>query len=287
MKKIIRLLTVLLLVNAFTAFSTPVNAQEDQSLAKVEEENQLVAAASGTLYPIAYYNEENELVGYMIDILREITQNMGVELVVKEMGADGMLTSLDNGQVDVVAEGFTITEDRQEKYLFSDPVVYSVGAIVVREEDDSGIESLEDFEGKKAAGAATTTFMQSAQELGAELVVYDNASAEQYYMDIVAGRTDFIPNDYYNIKNTISLYDDQYAIKMGDVFFNPSQDAFLFNKEAKSLVDRFNEELAKLRESGKLAEIATKYFDGDNPSEPLEEISGQKIEDLPVIDYAN
>lgn len=287
MKKIIRLLTVLLLVNAFTAFSTPVYAQEDQSLAKVEEENQLVAAASGTLYPIAYYNEENELVGYMIDILREITQNMGVELVIKEMGADGMLTSLDNGQVDVVAEGFTITEDRQEKYLFSDPVVYSVGAIVVREEDDSGIESLEDFEGKKAAGAATTTFMQSAQELGAELVVYDNASAEQYYMDIVAGRTDFIPNDYYNIKNTISLYDDQYAIKMGDVFFNPSQDAFLFNKEAKSLVDRFNEELAKLRESGKLAEIATKYFDGDNPSEPLEEINGQKIEDLPVIDYGN
>lgn len=287
MKKMIRLLTILLLVNTFTAFSTPVNAQEDQSLAKVEEANQLVAAASGTLYPIAYYNEDNELVGYMIDILREITENMGVELVVKEMGADGMLTSLDNGQVDVVAEGFTITDDRQEKYLFSDPVVYSVGAIVVREEDNSGIESLEDFEGKKAAGAATTTFMQSAQAFGAELVVYDNASAEQYYMDIVAGRTDFIPNDYYNIKNTIALYDDQYAIKMGDVFFNPSQDAFLFNKEAQSLVDRFNEELEKLRESGKLAEIATQYFDGDNPSEPLEEINGQKIEDVPVINYAN
>ncbi|EKB54572.1 transporter substrate-binding domain-containing protein [Facklamia hominis] len=285
MKKILTTLLVFLL--SLTSINTAIYAEDkqDDSLARVEETGKLVIAASGTLYPIAFYNEDNELVGYTLDILKEVTKNMGLELEVKEMGVDGMMTSLDNGQVDLIAEGFDMTPERQADYLFSTPLIYSLGTAVVRSEDNSGIESVEDFAGKKAGGAASTTYMRTAQKLGAEPVVYDNSSNEQYLMDLVAKRIDFIPNDYYTIKSAIAFYGDQYPIKMADIFYNPTQAGFMYHKGAEELVKKINEEIEKLRESGRLQEIAEQYFNGENPSEPFKEINGTPIEDIPVIEY--
>ena len=162
------------------------------------------------------------------------------------------------------------------------------GTAVVRASDNSGIESVEDFDGKKAGGAATSSYMLSAEKLGAELVVYDNASNEQYFIDLTAGRIDFIPNGYYTIQSAIAFYGDQYDIKMADtVLFNPSKGGFVFRKDAQALVDRINEEIEKLRESGRLQEIAEQYYMGENPSEPFEEFNGIPFDEIPVIDYQN
>lgn len=281
MKKIVSVFIALLLLTVFS----PLKAYaEDQSLTKVLDSKKLVVAVSGTLYPIAYYNEDNELVGYTVDILKEVADSMEIELEFKEMGVDGMLTSLESGQVDIVAEGFDITPERQEKFLFSEPIIYSLGTATVRSEDNSGIEKLEDFTGKKAAGGATTIYMQIAEKLGAIPVVYDNATNEQYFIDLTSNRTDFIPNDYYTIKSAITFYGEQYPITMANVFFNPSQAAFIYNKESGALVERIDQEIQVLRDNGKLKELAEIYYNGDNPSEPLEEINGIKLEEIPVIE---
>ena len=59
----------------------------------------------------------------------------------------------------------------------------------------------------------------------------------------------------------------------------------MYHKGAEELVKKINEEIEKLRESGRLQEIAEQYFNGENPSEPFKEINGTPIEDIPVIEY--
>lgn len=69
--------------------------------------------------------------------------------------------------------------------------------MIVRQSDDSGIKSLKDLKGKKAAGASTTSYMKVAKKFGAELVIYDNVTNDVYLEDVANGRTDVILNDYY------------------------------------------------------------------------------------------
>ena len=258
-------------------------AQDDDSLSRVEERGHLIAAISGTLYPSGYYNEDKELVGYNVDIIREVANRLDLDVEFMEMGVDGMLTSAKSGQVDLVVEGVQPTKERAADFLIGEPIKYSFTSIVVREEDNSGIESIEDFAGKKAAGGATTNYMQIASQLGAELVTYDNATNDQYFLDVANGRTDFIPNDYYLQKTSIDFFSDL-GVKLGNVFYNPSFSAFVYNSESHALQEAIDQVLLEMKEDGTLAEISATYFAGEDVSVEQEEINGIKVDDLPVIE---
>ncbi|XJS10153.1 transporter substrate-binding domain-containing protein [Aerococcaceae bacterium WGS1372] len=278
-----KFITTMMLVSLVFIPSFGVSAQEDDSLSRVEDRGHLIAAISGTLYPSGYYNEDNELVGYNVDIIREVADRLGLEVEFMEMGVDGMLTSAKSGQVDLVVEGVQPTKKRKEDFLIGEPIKYSFTSIVVREEDNSGIESIEDFAGKKAAGGATTNYMQIASQLGAELVTYDNATNDQYFLDVGSGRTDFIPNDYYLQKTSIDFFSDL-GVKLGNVFYNPSFSAFVYNSESHALQEAIDEVLLDMKEDGTLAKISATYFNGEDVSVQQEEINGIKIDDLPVIE---
>ncbi|MCW6663127.1 transporter substrate-binding domain-containing protein [Aerococcaceae bacterium NML190073] len=287
-KRIVSLIVALLLVSVLVKPLTHSMAA-DESWAKVEASGKLIVATSGTLYPNAFYKEveengkkEKKLVGYDIDILREVAKRLNLELEFKEMQVDGMLQSIETGQADILANGFDITPKREEKFLFSTPIKYSFGSTIVRQSDDSGIKSLDDFAGKKAGGGATTNFMKIAEAKGAEPVVYDNATNDVYLRDVENGRTDFIPHDYY-IQSAAVKYFSDIKVKVGDVFYNPNKSAFVYNKASVSLKEKIDEQLEVLRKEGFLKSVSESYF-GADASVEKDEINGIKISDLPVVE---
>lgn len=247
-------------------------------LEKIQEAGVLNVATSGTLFPSSYHDEEtNELTGYETEILRAIAERLGVEIEFSEMGYDGILTSVKNGTADVAA-GIDITEDRQEEFHFSDPTKYTVGGIVVRESDDSGIETLEDVAGKKAGGAATSIWSDMARELGAEIVPYDNATNDVYFRDIASGRIDIVMHDYFLSSTAVNKFSDL-GVKMSDVQYNPTTSGMIFSQEDTTLVDEANSILQELRDEGVLSELSKEFYDGQDISEPTE-----GFEDLPVVE---
>lgn len=258
------------------------NAEQATNENDLENMDSFKVAVSGTLYPGAYHDEEG-LTGYSVEIVRAVADELNLDVEFVELGVDGMLTAAKTGQVDMVAEGVSPNEDQAEDYLVSDPVKYSVASVVVREEDNSGIESLADFEGKKAAGGATTDYMQVAELLGAELVTYDNATNDQYFLDVQSGRTDFIPNDYYIQKISVGFFEDM-DVKVNNVFFNPGTSHFAFNKDQVELFEAFNETLAKFREDGTLTEISEEFYGGFDVSIERDEIEGIPVSEIPNLE---
>src|SRR5699024_4797299 len=119
-----------------------------------------------------------------------------------------MLPAVQSGRIDLAANDMTITESRLEEFNFSDPYKYSYTTMAVRTADNSGIESLEDLEGKKAGGGATTVYSQIAEHYGAEVVTYGNAPNEAYLSDVNNGRTDLVMNDYYLTKFGVAAFPD-------------------------------------------------------------------------------
>ncbi|MFP3490244.1 transporter substrate-binding domain-containing protein, partial [Staphylococcus sp. SIMBA_130] len=85
--------------------------------------------------------------GYEVEVVREMAKRLDLDVEFEEMGFDGMLTSINSGKVDLAANDITSTDERMEKFTFSEPVKYSYGTAIVRKDDLSGIQSLDDLEG--------------------------------------------------------------------------------------------------------------------------------------------
>lgn len=68
------------------------------------------------------------------------------------MGVDGMLTSVNSGQVDIANYSLEDENNNIKKFLRSEPYKYSFTSMAARESDNPGISSWEDLKGKKARG---------------------------------------------------------------------------------------------------------------------------------------
>ncbi|WP_412059643.1 transporter substrate-binding domain-containing protein [Metabacillus idriensis] len=233
----------------------------------IKEEGKLTVATSGTLYPTSYHDSEsNELTGYEVEVVREMAKRMDLEVEFSEMAFDGMLTSIQSGKVDIAANDIMINEERKEKFDFAAPYKYSFGTAMVRKDDLSGIKTMEDLKGKKAAGEATTTYMAIAREYGAEEVIYDNATNDQYLRDVSTGRTDVILNDYYLQRLAIEAFPDLNIAIHPDIKFNPNNQGIIMKKGNTELKKNIDATLKEMHEDGTISEISKKFFDGADVS---------------------
>nr|WP_251126914.1 transporter substrate-binding domain-containing protein [Exiguobacterium sp. s160] len=234
---------------------------------EIQEEGTLTVGTAGTLYPASFREEESDtLTGFDVELMKEIAKRLELEVEFKEMAFDNMLTSVQNGQIDVAANDISVTEDRKEKFAFSKPYKYTYGTAIVRKSDLSGIESLEDLKGKKAAGEATTVFMEVARQYGAEEVIYDNATNDQYLRDVSTGRTDVILNDYYLQTLALAFFPEFDITIHPDIAYNPQEVAFLMDNENDELQENIDRVLEEMLEDGTVKELSEQFYNGADVS---------------------
>lgn len=253
----------------------------------VKEAGVLKVATPGTLYPTSYHDDDGKLIGYEIDMLNEIAKRLDLKVEYEEIGVAEAFTAVDSGKVDISVNNFDTTPERLEKYNMSEPYKYSIGGMIVREDGSSGIEAadLSDWKGKKAGGGAGTQYMKIAEKQGAEPVIYDNVTNDVYLRDVSTGRTDFIPNDYFTQVVAIQYVTSQYPdikVKMGDVKYNPTEQAIVMSKSDDSLKKKLDDVIKEMKEDGTLKAISEKYYAGQDLTKPVD-----GAEDLPVVDVSD
>ncbi|MBS4198356.1 transporter substrate-binding domain-containing protein [Bacillus sp. FJAT-49732] len=237
------------------------SAVDKNSLEAIKERGKIIAGTSGTLYPTSYHEQgTDELTGYEVEILKELAKRLDVDIEFKEMGFDGLLTSLNSGVIDIAANDIEVTDERKKKVSFSDPYKFSYGTAIVRKDDLSGIKSLDDLKGKKSAGAATSIYMQIAREHGAEEVVYENATNEVYLRDVAVGRTDVILNDYYLQTLALAAFPELNITIHPDIKYHPNDQAIVVKKDNNDLLNKVNEVLKEMKEDGTITELSKKFF---------------------------
>lgn len=256
-----------LLLAACGGESDTTSEEETTAWDEIQEEGSLTVATSGTLLATSFRDEESdELTGFEVEVAREVAERLDLEVEFKEMGFDEMLSSVQTGQVDIAANDIEITEDRAEEFIFSTPIKHSYGTAVVRKDDLSGIETLEDLEGKKAAGASTSIYMEIARSYGAEEVTYDNASNEVYLRDVSIGRTDVILNDYYLSTFGVAAFPEMNITIHPDIKYAPSEVGLVMNKDNEELAENVNRVLEEMLEDGTITEISEEFFGGADVS---------------------
>lgn len=134
-----------------------------------------------------YHDEDDNLVGYDVEVATEIAKKLGVEPQFVEGEWDGLLAGLDAGRYDIMVNGVDITPERAEKYDFSTPYAFNRTAVITKADDDS-INTLEDLKGKKTANTISSTYAELAEQYGATVTGVDDLN--QTFELLLSGRID-------------------------------------------------------------------------------------------------
>ena len=230
-------------------------------LAQIQERGEIVIAMEGTWAPWTYHDENDELVGFDVEVGQQIAEALGVEATFVEGEWDGLLAGLDAGRYDIMINGVDVTEERTEAYDFSEPYAYNRTAVIVSG-DNTDIASMEDLDGKHTANTISSTYAEVAEQYGAEVTGVDDLN--QTFELLLSGRIDATLNA------EVTFYDYMEAnpdtnIKIACLDPEATQVAIPFRKgeDTASLREAVNQALADLRESGELAELSVKYFGTD------------------------
>ncbi|MBM6756135.1 transporter substrate-binding domain-containing protein [Collinsella tanakaei] len=226
-------------------------------LAQISDRGEMVFATEGTWSPWTFHNEAGELTGFDIEVARAIADKLGVGATFAEGEWDGLLAGLDSGRYDTMANGVSVTPEREEKYDFTEPYAYN--RIVVITTADSDIASMEDLEGKTTANTLGSSYATLAESFGATNTGVDDFN--QTIQLLESGRIDATLNDEVVFYDYMNQHPDA-ALKIAAENDEPTHVAFPLRREAatESLLAAMNEAIAELREDGTLAELSQEFF---------------------------
>ncbi|MDN7241303.1 transporter substrate-binding domain-containing protein [Planococcus sp. N028] len=261
-------IAIMLLAACGNSDATKTTEEPKTAWDEIQEQGSMKVATSGTLLATSFHDaESDELTGFEVEVVRELGKRLDLDIEFTELGFDEMLTSVSTGQIDMAANDIEITEDRVDHFTFSTPIKHSYGTAVVRKDDLSGIQTLEDLKGKKAAGASTSIYMEIARDLGAEEVTYDNATNEVYLRDVSIGRTDVILNDYYLSTFGVAAFPELNITIHPDIKYSPSEVGLVMNKDNNELAENVNKVLEEMLADGTISKISAEFFAGADVSQ--------------------
>ncbi len=111
-----------------------------------QEENTFVVGTNAEYAPYAYI-ENNEIVGFDIDVAREVSKRLNKKMKLRDVPFDALIAELTLNRVDFVAAGMTSTEERAKRVAFTKPY-YAGDNLVIVSRVDKPIHSLGDLAGK-------------------------------------------------------------------------------------------------------------------------------------------
>lgn len=121
----------------------------DTSLDDLVSRGVFVLGLDDSFPPLGFRNADGEIVGYDIDLAKEVAKRLGVDFKAQPIDWGAKEMELNTGKIDCIWNGFTMTKEREEVLTFTKPYLKNAQVLVVR--NDSGIRSLKDMAGKTIA----------------------------------------------------------------------------------------------------------------------------------------
>lgn len=247
--------------NVPTSVSSSQRSATADLLARIQERGEIIVAMEGTWAPWTYHDENDQLVGYDVEVAQNIAEKLGVSVNFAEGEWDGLLAGLDSGRYDIMVNGVDIDEARSEKYDFSTPYAYNRTAVIVSGDNDS-IQSMEDLDGKSTANTLNSTYANVAESYGGSVTGVDDFIQTIELLN--SGRIDATLNAEVSYYDYMAQHPDA-NIKIACIDPASTQVAIPMRKgeESASLVAAINKALAEMAEDGTLTELSMKYFGTD------------------------
>ena len=220
--------------------------------------DKIVVGLDDNFPPMGFKDENNEIVGFDIDLAKEATKRLGREVEFKAIDWSSKEAELKSGRVNVLWNGLDITDKRKENMLFSDPYMDNRQIIFVKK----GVTDIKD-EQSLAGKAVGTQSASTAEEYmdGSEFFKSKVKEVKKYsdfvsaFMDLENGRIDAVVGDEIVGRYYMSKHPD--TIDAVDVAVGPvSQFGIAFAKDNQKLRDDVQKVLDEMVKDGTVAKFS-------------------------------
>ena len=225
----------------------------------------IVVGLDDNFPPMGFKDENNEIVGFDIDLAKEATKRLGREVEFKAIDWSSKEAELKSGRVNVLWNGLDITDKRKENMLFSDPYMDNRQIIFVKK-GATGITDEQSLAGKTVGTQSASTAEEYID--GSDFFKNKVKEVKKYsdfvsaFMDLENGRVDAVIGDEMVGRYYMSKHPD--TIDAVDVAVGPvSQFGIAFAKDNQKLRDDVQKVLDEMVKDGTVAKISEKWFGKD------------------------
>ena len=226
-------------------------------------------------FPPFEYIYGTEYAGIDMDLMQAICYDINYRLVMKDNNFDSIIMSVTQGKSDMGASGFTISDDRKEQVLFSDPYAEIKQVVVVNK--DSNIKTLDDVRGKTISVQTGTSGADYAATLSSDIIYQKTYS--DVIQDILTGKADCEVVDSTVAAAQAARNSNLRVLDITDA--EVEYYGFIFAKGNQDLCDLINESLARLTANGTVDKIISYYADNEYKEVPSY-YSSHDIEEVEV-----
>lgn len=228
--------------------------------------DKLVLGFDDTFVPMGFKDESGEYTGFDIELAKAISEKLGEEIEFQPIDWSMKETELNNGNIDFIWNGYSVTEERKEKVEFSKTYLNNRQIIITLA--DSKIKTKADLKDAKIAAQNASSAVDAIEADGNIISTFKDGKVitfetnNEALMDLEAGRVDAVVADeilakyYMNGRGT-----EKYNVLSED--FGTEDYAVGMRKDDTSLVERFNKAFDEVVADGTAAEISKKWFGED------------------------
>ena len=214
--------------------------------------------------PMEYYDENQNPVGFDVEMGNAIAEKLGLEVKIVDTAWDGIFAGVDAGKYDCIMSSVTITPVRQTAHNFSKPYIVNTLAMVLLKGSSITARTPEECTGLDVAFQSDTTSDFYMQDLAAEGLKYTPRKYEKVmycFDELVLGRVDVIITDLAVAIDYVNVPDSPFET----VWVSPEPEIFgiCMKKGNNALTDAINGALEELFNDGTMQGISQNTFNAD------------------------
>ncbi|MFL1455206.1 transporter substrate-binding domain-containing protein [Marinobacter sp. GN3S48] len=209
--------------------------------------------------PFEYKDDKGELTGFEVELAKAMCEEMNANCELVIQAWDGMIPGLLARKFDLIMSSMSITPERAERVLFSEPYYNTPGGWFAPEGFDTDVTDKDAMKGKTVGvqrGTTMDTFV--TEELGGIVTIKRYTTADDMVLDLEGQRLDVVFVDYPVGEQTVlskeGFKEVAEPVKLGEGV------GVAMRKRDKDLAEEVNAALATLKEDGTYDTIMKKYF---------------------------
>lgn len=263
------MLGALALVTSLTLAACGSNdsATKSDNWTAYESEKSVTIGFDKTFVPMGFEQTDGSYTGFDIDLANAVFEKYGITVKWQPIDWDLKETELNNGNIDLIWNGYSITDERKEKVLFTNPYMDNQQVLVTKK--SSNISQVSDMKDKilgAQAGSSGYSVFESQPAILKDIVQNNDASQYATFNEalidlktiVLMALIDRVYANYYLQQEGIIA--DYNIIDAG---FENEAFAVGARKSDTTLVENINKAFAELYKEGKFQEISQKWFGED------------------------
>lgn len=250
---------------ASTNSSATPAAEAEGTLAEVLERGYASYGLEAQYEPFGFRDENNDIVGYDIDVGNEIGERLGIEMRPTDTGWATVIQTMYDGGFDFILGGMTATAERAERVDFGVAYAEQASAILIREDDE--IQTQADLDGRIVSAGEGTPSVDMLGDLAEQNSIAYSGEIQQFADDatafeaLSAGRIDAYATSYVSLVPLLNSRPGEFRT----IEFRPEGwpdffAAMAFRQEDDSLREAIDAQLLAMKADGTLAELQMKWF---------------------------